>query len=266
MKKIFSILALLLMAVTNSYATVYEANISSITLIEGESTTVKGITIRWNSGIAYEGDWMGEGGGNSFTISLANGETITRIEITCTAYNLLGSGWTNTSPGAVWSGSAASVNGGEYFENVSHIKVTAEAATVVTGVTLSQTSASMTVGGDALTLTATVAPANAANKTVTWTTSDASVATVTNGVVTAVAAGTATITATATNGTADTGDDKTATCTVTVSPAKYAVTVKDGTEDATNWTITPSTATAGETVTVTYSGTKKVKSVKAKKK
>ena len=46
----------------------------------------------------------------------------------------------------------------------------------------------------------------------------------------------------------------------------YTVTVKDGTEDATNWTITPSTATAGETVTVTYSGTKKVKSVKAKKK
>ena len=44
------------------------------------------------------------------------------------------------------------------------------------------------------------------------------------------------------------------------------VAVKDGTEDATNWTITPSTATAGETVTVTYSGTKKVKSVKAKKK
>jgi len=82
----------------------------------------------------------------------------------------------------------------------------------------------------------------------------------------ALAAQAKTITVTATNGTADTSDDKTATCTVTVSPAKYAVTVKDGTEDATNWTITPSTATAGETVTVTYSGTKKVKSVKAKKK
>ena len=61
----------------------------------------------------------------------------------------------------------------------------------------------MTVGGDALTLTPTVAPDNATDKTVTWTTSDASVATVTDGVVTAVGAGTATITATATNGTDD---------------------------------------------------------------
>ena len=88
----------------------------------------------------------------------------------------------------------------------------------VSGVTLSQTEAAMTVGGDALTLTATVAPSNASNKTVTWTTSDANVATVANGIVTAVAAGTATITATATNGTPDdTSDDKTATCTVTVS-------------------------------------------------
>ena len=88
----------------------------------------------------------------------------------------------------------------------------------VTGVSLSETTASMTVGGDALTLTATVAPVNATNKTVTWTTSDASVATVADGVVTAVGAGTATITATATNGTPDdTSDDKAATCTVTVS-------------------------------------------------
>ena len=102
----------------------------------------------------------------------------------------------------------------------------------VTGVTLSQTSADMTVGGDALTLTATVAPANATNKTVTWTTSDAAVATVANGVVTAVGAGTATITATATNGTDDTSDDKTATCTVTVTdPAtKYDLTLADGSD------------------------------------
>ena len=103
----------------------------------------------------------------------------------------------------------------------------------VSGVTLSQTAASMTVGDAALTLTATVAPSNASNKTVTWTTSDASVATVANGVVTAVAAGTATITATATNGTADTSDDFSATCTVTVTdPAtKYDLTLADGSDD-----------------------------------
>ena len=93
-------------------------------------------------------------------------------------------------------------------------------------------------------------------------------ATVADGVVTAVAAGTATITATATNGTADTSDDKTATCTVNVTEAatKYDVTLADGTEDAANWTICPASAEEGETVTIKYNGTKKVKSVKAVKK
>ena len=94
----------------------------------------------------------------------------------------------------------------------------------VTGITLSQTEAAMTVGGETLTLTATVAPDDATDKTVTWTSSDPTVATVANGVVTAVAAGTATITATATNGTDDTTDDKTATCDVTVTaPAPSGV-------------------------------------------
>ena len=51
----------------------------------------------------------------------------------------------------------------------------------------------------------------------------------------------------------------------------YKVSVKEGTEDATNWTITPAEATttgvaAGTEVKATYGGTKKVKSVKAKKK
>ena len=87
----------------------------------------------------------------------------------------------------------------------------------VTDITLSQTEAAVTIGGETLTLTATVAPDDATDKTVTWTSSDPTVATVANGVVTAVAAGTATITATATNGTDDTTDDKTATCTIMVT-------------------------------------------------
>jgi hypothetical protein len=51
----------------------------------------------------------------------------------------------------------------------------------------------------------------------------------------------------------------------------YKVSVKEGTTDATSWTIAPAEATTtgvaqGTEVTATYSGTKKVKSVKAKKK
>lgn len=69
----------------------------------------------------------------------------------------------------------------------------------VTGVTLSSASGTLNPGGS-VTLAATVAPANATNKTVLWSTSDATVATVSNGVVTAVAEGTATITATTQDG------------------------------------------------------------------
>ena len=98
----------------------------------------------------------------------------------------------------------------------------------VTSVTLSQAEAALTVGST-LTLIPTVAPADATNKTVTWTTSDAAVATVDgNGVVTAQGLGTATITATATNGTADTSDDLSTTCTVTVAAPINAVS-EDGT-------------------------------------
>ena len=67
-------------------------------------------------------------------------------------------------------------------------------------------------------LTATVSPSNASNKTITWTSSNSNVARVdVNGNVTAVNAGTATITAKSNNG-------KTTTCKVTViNPASVAV-------------------------------------------
>ena len=81
----------------------------------------------------------------------------------------------------------------------------------VSGVALDKTSAELQVG-KTLTLTATVTPDNATDKAVAWTSSNVAVATVAaNGVVTAKAEGTATITATA--------GGKTATCTVTVKAA-----------------------------------------------
>lgn len=93
--------------------------------------------------------------------------------------------------------------------------VTVTAATVpVTGVTLSQTQASLYYNRtpNTLTLTAKVAPDNATNQAVTWTSSNPSVAKVENGVVTALARGTAVITATAAD-----GSEASASCTVIVS-------------------------------------------------
>ena len=51
-----------------------------------------------------------------------------------------------------------------------------------------------------------------------------------------------------------------------VPATTYSVTLAEGTEDADNWTISPNPAEEGSPVTVTYSGERKVKSVKAVKK
>lgn len=84
-------------------------------------------------------------------------------------------------------------------------------AIFVTGVTLDQETLALTESGATGTLVATVAPANATVDTVTWSSSDETVATVSNGVVTPLIAGTTIITVTTTDG------SFTATCEVTVS-------------------------------------------------
>ena len=89
----------------------------------------------------------------------------------------------------------------------------------VTGIALSETELTMTVGDPAVTLIATVRPNNATDLRVTWESDDTDVAIVNaNGVVTAVSAGTTTITATTTDG------NFTATCEVTVTPVPILVT------------------------------------------
>jgi len=86
-----------------------------------------------------------------------------------------------------------------------------EEAISVTGVILDPPAATLLVG-ETMTLDAAVEPAEATNKTVTWSTDDDQVATINStGELTAVAPGTATITATTVDG------KFTATCTVTVA-------------------------------------------------
>ena len=82
---------------------------------------------------------------------------------------------------------------------------------LVSSITLDKTETTIEIG-DTETLVATVNPADADDPTVTWTSSNWAVASVSEGVVTAIGEGTAIITAKA--------GDKTATCTVTV-PHKY---------------------------------------------
>ena len=69
----------------------------------------------------------------------------------------------------------------------------------VTSITLTPTTLSLVVGTTG-TLTVTTQPANATNQNVTWASNNTSVAIVVDGVVTAVSAGTATITATSVDG------------------------------------------------------------------
>lgn len=80
----------------------------------------------------------------------------------------------------------------------------------VSGVALNKKVATINVG-KTVTVKATVTPANAANKTLSWTSSNTKIATVSNGVVKGVKAGRAVITAKTTD-----GSNISATCTVTV--------------------------------------------------
>ena len=97
-----------------------------------------------------------------------------------------------------------------------------KSATVpVTGVTLDQESLTLQEKGS-VTLTATVKPDNATNKTVTWESSDTNIATVSeDGKVTAISAGNTTITATAAD-----GSEVSATCFVTVTHGNMVYTPK----------------------------------------
>ena len=123
------------------------------------------------------------------------------------------------------------------------------AAIKVTGVTLDRQSLSMTEGENS-TLTATLSPSNATDKSVTWSSSSTAVAMVDgNGKVTAVKAGEATVTVTTKDG------SKTATCKVTVKEKEIpatglkvepsSITFVEGQTKSLKATVTPSNSTDG---------------------
>ena len=134
--------------------------------------------------------------GNSYTFNLVVGKN--KIEVASVTVQ----DWTT---GEILAGGQA--------EELTGVKVTA--------ITLNKTETSIKVGStETLSVTA-VAPDNATDKTYTWKTSDASIATVDqDGKVTAVAEGTVTIYAEANDGSGVKGN-----CTVTVTPATITVTI-----------------------------------------
>ena len=219
--------------IINGVVTAVKVGTATITVKAGDKTATCSVTVVATDVTSVNLD--------KTSVSLKAGETVT-LTATVNPDDA-------TDKTVTWSTSDASVatvtNGVVTAVKVGTATITAKAgdktatcsvtvvATEVTSVTLDKTSASLKAG-ETVTLTATVNPDDATDKTVTWSTSDASVATVTNGVVTAVKVGTATITAKS--------GDKTATCTVTV----VATDVTSVTLDKTSVSLK-----AGETVTLT---------------
>jgi hypothetical protein len=123
----------------------------------------------------------------------------------------------------------------------------------VASVSLDKPALTMTVG-DEETLIATIAPSNASNQNVVWSSTEPSVVAVAGGKVTAIAAGSGKITVTTQDG------NKTATCTVTVN-ASQTDTVATPTatpasgEVADNTAITLTTTTAEAAIHYTQDGT-----------
>ena len=231
MRKLFTFLCAALMSVGMWAGTVtwYGWDITP-----GTSFSNGGVAITC-SAITDEDGNISISGPGTFTSSIGN---IIYIKVQADEMEVDGSGWKG---GDRWQGNATSVSFGGYTNEIFSITFTIEEPTVaVTGVTLNQTEAQMTVGGEALALSATVNPNNATDKSVSWSTSDPNVATVDDGVVTAVASGTATITVTTTDG------SYTATCDVTVGNSITTNESSNGSVVASS-----SSAAAGETITLT---------------
>ena len=166
---------------------------------------------------------------------------------------------------------AAVPSGGNYNTAITYVPGTlsvTDPTIPVTGVTLNKTSAILTVGGSER-LTATVTPSDATDKSVTWASSNTSVATVdASGNITAVSAGTATITVTTADGA------KTATCSVTVrsnsgggssyvpstpsNPSTSAITVPVSGDKS---TVNVSASVSGTTATVSRIDTTQIENV-----
>lgn len=142
-----------------------------------------------------------------------------------------------SSSGSYWQDVSASGYNCRIKAYTDKRDTTTPADVKVSRITLSASTGLALTKGQTQKLTATVAPANATNKAVTWKTSDKNVATVSeNGLVTAVGGGDATITCTAQD-----GSGVKATCKVTVTVPVSGIQLSQ----------TSAALTVGDTLTLT---------------
>ncbi len=176
--------------------------------------------------------------GKDFLVQVStNASTWTTLK-TVTGNTSLSNDYTGLSGTGRYLRIYGTARGTVYGYSIYELEVYGTAVVSVTGVSVSPTSASLSVGATQQ-LTATVTPSNATNTAVIWNSSNTSVATVnSSGLVTAVATGSATITVSTQDG------NKTATS---------AITVTSGTNLALN-----KTTTVSSTESASYAGSNAV--------
>lgn len=172
----------------------------SLSLSSNNLTLDKGSSSNVNVNVSYSfiNHSIVSTSSNSSIVSCTRNSTATNgsISFTCYAYK----------PGTAVITIKDNVGG-----NSTSLNVTVNNVVIpVTGITLNETNINL-IRGNSTTLVANVMPTSADNKSVSWNTSNSSVATVSNGKVTAVGAGSAIITVTTIDG------NKSATCNVTVT-------------------------------------------------
>lgn len=211
MKTFTTHLQTMILMVLFAFATVQKANASAkageASVYEGSTVTIALAdtykrTLMQSTGVTYQ--WYSEN--NSYA-------TVT----SSTRYNATVKGIKATSSCKVYFKCSYFIDG--FYRTMDfYYTITVKSTSVsVTSVTLSQSSISMKEG-NTYQLSASVYPTNATNKNVNWSSSNTSVATVSNGLVSAKSAGTATITCRAAD-----GSGKYATCKVSVESATVYV-------------------------------------------
>lgn len=191
--------------------------------------------------ITFNGNGNTGGSMSNLTgIACGANQAITANAYTRTGYSF--AGWkanVNVTIGGSTVTAGTVIANSATIQNISqNITLTAQWSPIkVSSITVSPASKILNVGGTQQ-LSVEVLPATALDKTVTWSTSNGSIATVSNtGLVTAVAPGSCTITATANDGSGVTG-----TCAITVNkktPTKQTL------------TLSPTSVCAGGTATIT---------------